>query len=329
MQLLVVGCGSIGWRHLTNLRALNAGTIAACDASEEVARRAESHFGIRVHRRLDDALGAAPDAVLVCTPTHLHVPVAGAAVAAGAHVFVEKPLAASLDGVQPLVDRIAERGVTSLVGCNMRFHAGVSHLKALVDSGDIGTPILVRAWFGHYLPNWRPGQDYRTVYSSTAAQGGGMILEGIHEIDYVRWLTGEVRRVDARAAHVSALETDAEDTAMVMLSFESGAFGEIHLDCLRPVKTRGCEVVGTRGTARWTSEGKQPEVVRVEVWDQAGQQHRVVHVDEHYDANDMYLAEMRHFLDCVSGAATPLLDVRDGARVLTLALEARRACAVS
>lgn len=327
MTLLVVGCGSIGWRHLTNLRVLNAGDLIACEADEETARRVEAHFGVRVYRRPEDALVAAPQAVLVCTPTHQHVAVARLAILAGAHVFIEKPLAASLDGVPELLGSLEGRGVVSLVGCNMRFHPGVSHLKALVDSGELGAPLLVRSWFGHYLPNWRPGRDYRTTYSAVAAQGGGVILEGIHEVDYAQWLAGEIRTIGAHGGRVSALNIDGEDTALLALSFAGGARGEIHLDYLRPVKARGCEVVGTEGLARWTSDGKNPEVVRVEAWDRTGQGHRIVYQSDGYDANLMYLAEMKHFLDCVAGTDTPQVGVRDAARVLALVLDARRAMA--
>src|SRR6185369_13479350 len=125
------------------------------------------------------------------------------------------------------------------------------------------TPLCFRARFSHYLPNWRPGTDYRTSYSARRAHGGGIVLEGVHEIDYVRWMAGEVASVSAWAGRLSGLDIDSEDCALITLHCKSGAVAQIHLDYLSPLKLRGCEVVGEDAVLRWASEGKAPERVRV------------------------------------------------------------------
>ena len=325
MKVLVVGAGSIGRRHLANLRALGADRISLCDVDGPARQAAASAFGVDAYARLEEGLDTGPDAVLVCTPTHLHLPVLRAALETGAHVFVEKPLAASLEGTAALAALARERGRVVLVGCNMRFHPGVAHLKEALATGVPARPLTFRARFSHYLPNWRPGTDYRQSYSARRVHGGGIVAESVHEIDYLRWLGGEVVRVAGHVARLSDLEIESEDWALLLLELQSGALAEIHLDYLSPLKLRGCEIVGVDGVLRWTSEGKQPEAVRVERFDPAGARRETLYASEAYDGNAMYVEELRHFLDCCAGGAAPLLDLDGARRVLALTLAARDA----
>src|SRR5206468_5770621 len=126
-----------------------------------------------------------PEGVLVCTPPHLHVDIALRAVGAGAHVFVEKPIATTPAGVDLLARDAARAGRSVLVGYNLRFHAGLRRMKALVDGGAVGRVVSLRAEFGQYLPDWRPAQDYRTGYLAQP-ESGGIVLDGSHEIDAIR-----------------------------------------------------------------------------------------------------------------------------------------------
>ncbi len=325
MKCLVVGAGSIGRRHLRNLHTLQFGSLSVCEPDAAARDAVAREFGIKGYATLDDALAAGPDAVFVCTPTHHHLPIARAALQADAHLFIEKPLAASLAGVDELAAAAQARRRIVLVGCNMRFHPGVARLRTALDQAALKRPLLFQARFGHFLPNWRPGADYRLSYSARRESGGGIMLEGVHEFDYLRWLGGEVTGVAGHAAHVSGLEIDGEDWAVVLLRFESGAVGQIHLDYLSSLKLRGCEVVGEEGVLRWTSEGKNPEVVRVCLDAGPGGKREELYRCEAYDSNLMYLEELTHFRKCLEGVAKPALDLAGARRVLALALTARDA----
>ncbi len=320
MKCLVVGAGSIGRRHLRNLRSLDPGDVSVCETDQGVRESAAREFGVKGYAALADALEAGPDAVFVCTPTHQHVPVARVALDANAHLFIEKPLAASLEAIGDLADQVRARRRIALVGCNMRFHPGVARLKEALEQSAVTRPLYFRARFSHFLPNWRPGTDYRLTYSARRDWGGGILLEGVHEFDYLRWLGGEIERVACQADHVSDLDIDGEDCALVLLRYESGALGQIHLDYLSPLKLRGCEILGGDGMLRWQSDGKNPEVVQVE---RNGGSREVLYRCEAYDSNLMYLEELKHFLQCLAGSANPALDVEGATRVLALALTAR------
>lgn len=319
VKALVVGLGSIGTRHARNLLALGV-DVVACEPSAE-RRTAAASLDVRLHDDLASALAEAPDVGVVCVPNHLHVQTASAIVAKGIHVFVEKPVADSLRDAEALVAQADTRGVVGLVACNMRFHPALAEIKRAAEAGALGRILHVRASFGHYLPNWRPAADYRASYSSKAAEGGGILLDAIHEIDLARWIGGDVSEVCAQAAKVSDLEMDVEDVADVTLRFAGGARGLLHMDYLDRVKRRSFEVIGTEATMLWRSTRKSPEEAVVELHrSNTDSDARAFHVDP----NEPYLAQMRHLLDCVEGRSKPACTLRDGMRALEIVEAARR-----
>jgi predicted dehydrogenase len=322
MKIAVAGLGSIGLRHLRNLRTLGVADLIGCDPNP-AARAAAAGLAPTVDtfdRLLDDR----PDAVCLCTPNHLHAEGLARALEAGAHVFVEKPIAHRLDGLAQLAARADARGRIVLVACNMRFHPGVAAVRDVLAAGEIADACVLRGWFAHYLPNWRPGVDYRATYSAQAEQGGGIVFDAIHELDYARWLMGPIAAVRASGAHASSLEIDTEDLASLDIRFTSGASGSLALDYIRPVKSRGCEVYGPSGIVCWRSEGKSPERVHVALTRADGVTRSLVEQPA-YDGNEMYLAELRHFLACLEGRETPAQSASDAIDVLGWAISARAA----
>jgi predicted dehydrogenase len=155
---LIVGLGSIGQRHARNLR------IILGDEVELLAFRARglthvigeggvttehetvaSRLGVREHFDLDDAITQHPDVAFVCNPTKLHVPVAQRLANAGCHLFIEKPVADSLEGVETLAQTVGEKRVVAVVGCQLRFHPLLRRVHALVQAGALGRVTAVRA----------------------------------------------------------------------------------------------------------------------------------------------------------------------------------------
>lgn len=321
-RFAVVGCGSIGRRHARNLIALGAGEVIGVEPDPAQRAQARQELGIAVEESLDAVWPLSPDAVFVNVPTSLHIQVAFEAARRGVHVFIEKPLGHSLDGVPALLSALREKNVISLVGCNMRFQPGLMKIKSLLEDGAIGRVVGIHAEVGQYLPDWRPTQDYRKSYSARKDLGGGIILDAIHEIDYVRWLIGEVDAVACLAGKLSHLEIETEDTASILLRFRSGAIGEVHMDSVQRAYSRSCKVIGDEGTLEWdysSGELKHYSAARKE-W-------QVFSNPPGWQPNDMYLAELRHFLNCLSGDEKPALDAFDAARVLELALAAKDSAA--
>ncbi len=313
---MVVGSGSIGERHLRNLRSLGELDLHAVDPADAARSRAEA-LGATTHRSLDSALAVRPRAVLICTPPVDHIRSARAALSAGAHVFIEKPISHDLEGVAAAIQEAASRKLVLAVGYNLRAHPGLRKVKDLIGSGVIGRLLSIRAEFGQDLASWRPARDYRETYSARDALGGGILLDASHEIDYVRWLAGEIRDVAAVTGRLSSLEIDVEDIAALVMTLTSGALAEIHLDCIQVGYARSCKVIGSAGTVVWDWHDG------VELLTAKARERFAIDAD----ANAMYVEELRQFLSSVDGGGAPLVSGEDGRRVLEVVVAAKRSAA--
>ena len=312
---LVIGCGSIGQRHIRNLVSLGIKTVLAYDPNPD-ARVAAEDCGARWIGTLEAALATDPAAVLVCTPPHRHVEIATQAIEAGAHLFIEKPISHELgQPLDQLLDAADESGRIVMAGYNLRFHAGLLKLQSLVSDGVAGDLITLSAEYGQYLPTWRPGADYRQGYIARESTGGGIILEESHEFDYVEWLGGEIQSVFTRAGTLSDLEMETEDTALSVLELAGGRLAEIHVDCVQRGYSRSCKYIGSEATILWDYT-KGVTVIRDDQEDEF--------FDIVPDPNEMYLSEIAHFVDCVNGRADPPVDGRAAKHTLEVVLAAKQ-----
>jgi predicted dehydrogenase len=317
-SVLVLGCGSIGQRHLRNAATLGVAERLGFDP--DPARRAEAAAtGATMFDDLEAALAAGAEAVYVCTPPSSHVALALRALETGAHLFVEKPLSHTLADTDRLVEAASAAGRVCMVGYNLRFHRGIARLLALVASGEIGDVISVRAEFGQYLPDWRPTRDYRQGYNAHKSLGGGVLLDVSHEIDYLRALVGEIAHVFCFARNTGRLEVDTEDLAILLMRSPSDVPVELHLDCLQRTYSRTCKVIGSEGTVLWDyARGLDVYTVSERAWR---------HEPLTPDPNLMYLDQMAHFLACVRGEATPPVDAATARRVLAVVDAAKQSAA--
>jgi len=316
-RVLVVGCGSIGRRHGTNLNSLGVGHLGFCDISLEALKQCRDEVHGEVFTDYEEALQKfRPDIVLICTPPVYHVDQALAALQASAHVFIEKPLSHESSAVQALITEARRRDRNVQVGYNMRFQPGLKILKNLIDSGKIGRVLWLSAEAGQYLPDWRPWQNYRGSYSARHELGGGIILDGSHELDYICWLLGRPTEVICRAEHLSALDVDVEDSAWIYLSFPEKRRAELHLDFVQRAYTRTCKVVGETGTALWDFTLQEVRWFSSEEpgWNS---------ISYSFEVNDMYVSEMVHFLESLGSGTGPLVDLEQ-ARDVILVVEAAK-----
>lgn len=318
MKALVVGGGSIGTRHLHNLRALGVGPLAVVEPEIQRQMVLCEDDDIVGFSALEQGLRWKPDLVVLATPSYLHVQQALEVARAGCHLFIEKPLSHIDNGLGELLEEVKSRGLITLVGCNMRFHPGPAKVKELLEQEAIGRLLFARVHTGSYLPKWRPWQDYRKSYSANAAMGGGCLLDCIHEIDLSRWYIGEVEEVFCMAGHLSSLEMDVEDVAALVCRHASGTISEIHLDYVQRTHERGCQIVGEQGSIFWDyNEG----AVR---WFDVGQNSwRRYAQPKDWQANQMYVDELKHFLGCVRTGTPTTLPVSDAVEVMRVVFAAK------
>ena len=317
MKALVIGGGSIGTRHLRNLETLRINHLALVEPDDQRREALCQEMRFDGFSRLDQALDWQPDFAIVASPTHLHAEQALEVARRGYHLFIEKPLSHTNDRLRELAEEMEQRNLISLVGCNMRFHPGPATVKELLKQEAVGKLLFARVHTGSYLPEWRPWQDYRNSYSANAAMGGGCLLDCIHEIDLTRWYIGEVEEVFCVAGHLSSLEMDVEDVAALICKHANGALSEIHLDYVQRTYERGCQIVGEQGSIFWDYKGG---TVR---WFDADQNAwKTFAQPEDWQANQMYVDELKHFLDCAYTGTPTILPVSDAVKVMRIVFAA-------
>ena len=313
-RLLVVGLGSIGRRHARIVREMFPDV-------EIVALRHRKHtepVPLSISRcvlRLEEALEFNPQAAVITNPASHHLDVAFPLAEAGVHLLIEKPISHSSMGVSELITLCKARGVTLMTGYNLRHLPSLERFWPMLQEGLVGRVMSVRSEVGQFLPSWRPDKDYRQTVSAQAALGGGVLFELSHEIDYLRWLFGEVDWVSATTSRQSRLEIDVEDTAHLIIGFASKPdtvpiIAALNMDFVRHDTVRTCSVIGEKGTLRWNAING---TVRIFEREEDGWE-TLLTQDNHGDTS--YVAEWNNFLECIEGGVSPRVSGYDGLAAL-------------
>lgn len=297
--ILIAGFGSIGQRHLRNLKALGHKKFVLYRTGKSTLLTDEI-ADIPVEYDLNKALAHKPIATIITNPTALHMPVALAAAKFGSNLFLEKPISDTLDGIEKLRKLVRKKNLIVQVGFQFRFHQDLLKIKRRLENREIGKIVSVQANFGEYLPNWHPWEDYRKSYSARKELGGGVLLTLCHPFDYLRFLFGEVESVYALQIKSEGLKIDVEDTAEVLMRFKSGLIGNVHLDYWSKPAQHFLRIVGQNG---------------------------IIHLDflkSQDKRNKMFVSEMKHFLSCIAGNEKPLCTLNDGIKTLSIVLAAKK-----
>ena len=308
MRFLIAGYGSIGRRHLRNLIELGQNDFVLLRSHKSTLPEDEIKR-IPTETSIDAALAHRPDGVIIANPTALHLDAAIPAAEAGCAVFMEKPVSDSFERIQDLREALKKNGGRFQMGFQFRFHPGLSGLKALLDAGSIGEPYSFRAEWGEYLPGWHPWEDYRKSYSARKDLGGGVLLTLSHPLDYLRWLFGDPEWIWGMNGKVSDLELEADDIAEIGLRMANGMTGSVHLDYYSRPARNGLEVIGSRGKLRCNNLNG---IVTLSPAEGIAEQYEP---EPAYDRNNMFLDEMRRFIDVTAGKAAPSCTLEDGIAV--------------
>jgi len=329
VKALFIGLGGIGQRHLRNLIALQGDDVEILAYRVRNLSRTISpeltilddnltgRYPIKVFNDLNLALAQRPAIVFICNPTSMHIPMAIKAAQGGCHIFMEKPLSHSLEGVDKLNSICKKKKLIFFVGYQLRFHPCYKLLKSLIQQKKVGPLLSVRSQIGEYLPGWHKYEDYRQMYAAREDLGGGVVLSQIHEIDYLRDLFNMPTRVFAMGGKLSSLEIDTEDCVEVLLemNYQNKRLPvSLHMDFFQRPPVRQCTVVGEEG--RIVMDLNKSEV-KVEKPDPKDDE---VHHFENFQRNDLFVNELKCFLQCIKRKTTPLVTLEDGLKSLKIAL---------
>ena len=319
-EVLVAGLGSIGERHVRNLRSLGQEKISVLRRAAKPARTL-SDADFFTLTDLDAALERGPSAAIICLPNNQHTDILSRCVDAGVPTLVEVPLAHRADGLAEILDKADRKRVPILMGHNLRFHPALAAIKSAVDQGRIGDPLYSRSQFGEWLPGNHRWEDYRQRYEARAELGGGAVLTSIHEIDHAYWLFGPFKSVTA-VARTRSLDIDVEDVAMMIFEHRTGILSNIDLDFIQRVYSRSLQIAGSEGSIEWALLDK---TVRLHAGGDAGWT-ELFEFGADYDIattiNRTYLDELKHFAAVARGEGGPGNSLADGIHVLSAGLAA-------
>jgi len=333
MKALFIGLGSIGQRHLRNLRELLG------DSIEVIAYRAKRQVPVlndkfqveentnlakkyNVHEfdDLDEALSQNPKIAFITNPTSHHIDVALKAARAGCHLFIEKPIDSCMDRVDELQQLVTSKGLITTVAYQLRFHPGLNQVHRWLQEKRIGNLLSASIRQGEYLPGFHPYEDYRISYASRKELGGGVILTQIHEFDYALWFFGLPRRIVTVGGKYSDLEVDVEDTATILMECECDDRTlpvTLTLDYLQKPPDRNCIIVGDQGRIVWDFHGGHATLIPMN-----GEEKEVLDFSE-FNRPSMFTEELKQFLNAIEGKGFPTVDLQCGINSLRMALAAK------
>lgn len=316
MKVLVVGYGSIGKRHVSNLLKISNIEVIVYTRQKNLQQLKGKCI---VYDNLKDCLMHKPNAAIIANNTNEHIKIALKLAKHGIHLFIEKPLSNSLSGIQKLLEFVENKKMITMIGCNLRFHKCILKIKELVDHKSIGKIISVSSESGSYLPDWHPNENYKKSYASKEDLGGGVILTCIHEIDYLYWFFGEIKEVFSSSGNYTDLKISAEDLSISIIHFKNDIIGELHLDYFQRPAIRKCKIIGTKGIIYWDSD-----INTVKIYDVIKKKWKKELVMKKYDRNVMYLDEIVHFLDCVKKSKKTINPISQGITILKTALAMKK-----
>ena len=329
MKALFVGLGSIGQRHLRNLITLAPDTkIMAVrhlrtvpllsDANQVVTGSSvNSCYGIEEFESIEIALLEKPDVIFITNPTNLHSDIAFRAMNGDAFIFIEKPVSHDLNEAKKLLTKeLASKKTRISVGFQYRFHPALSCIKLALKEKRIGNLIAGRLINGEYMPYWHPYEDYRASYAARKDLGGGAILTQIHDFDYAQWLFGMPDKIFAVGGKLSSLDIDVEDSVQVLMRCYSNGRPlpvSVSLDYLQWPAQRTITILGESGRIDCDLIANT-----ITLHSRINKQSETISFDN-FSRNDMFLEQMKGFLDFAAGRAKPVVDLEEGIKSLEIA----------
>ena len=317
MRVLVIGAGSIGERHLRCFQQTGRATVSVCEIDSAIRQRVCTRY--ELEEAFDDLEGALlhpPDVAVVCTPAHLHIPMAIRLSEAGVHTLIEKPLSTSLDGIDRLKDS-AEAGKTlTAVAYVYRAHPILASMRRSLLEGRFGKPLQLVALCGQNFPFHRPA--YREVYYKDRATGGGAVQDALtHILNAAEWLLGPITELAADSAHQILDGVDVEDTVHVVARHDR-VLASYSLNQYQAPNEIVITVVCEDGTARFEMHRNR--------WRWMPQPQSEWHDEsQSMERDTLFVHQANSFLDAVEGKAGPLCSLEEGIQTLFVNLAILRA----
>lgn len=247
MRVLFIGLGSIGQRNLGSCLRVRPHYRYAALRSRNGQASVVSLAEVEQFESWGEVEAFSPELVWICNPTSMHLETLRRVLSWGdtrkPAIFMEKPLAHEFADVRAIQQEIRQAGIPFFYGCLLRQHPLVIRVKELLESGSLGRAVSYSINCGSYLPDWRPGRDYRQTYSAFRSKGGGVALDLIHEFDYASYWFGCISEMKGWRGRLGSLEIDSDDVCCAVARHVEGALGQVTLNYLRAEPRRDFEII--------------------------------------------------------------------------------------
>ena len=276
MKVTVFGTGSIGRRHLSNLikykKKLGIKEIISYDVNvgrkNLIKEKFDFEFTVNFSKAASDC-----NVAFVCTPTHLHIKtIEKIHKFTSCHFYLEKPFSHNIASCKKVLKKIKKNKKKIAVGYMLVNHPLMKKTQEIIKNKVIGKSIFARAECGFYLPNWHPWENYRNFYMSKATQGGGVLLDTSHEINYLQRLFGSVKEVQGVVGKFSDLDITSDDLTLSILKFK--------------------KIIGTEGVLKISlTENK------IEIFSNKNRKWKAIKIN--YNFNKIYFEQLNQFWNLI------------------------------
>ncbi len=312
-QILVVGGGSIGERHVRCFQKTGRATVSLCEIRDDVRERVARTYSLpRRFSSLEEALAEPHDAVVLCTPAHLHVGMALQCTRQGKGVLIEKPLSTEERGITELLRVVEENKLPASVAYVYRAHPVLENMRGVIQSGRMGRMVQVVMTAGQHFPFYRPA--YRDTYYTRHETGGGAIQDALtHMLNAAEWIAGPITKVCVDAAHQVLEGVDVEDTVHV-LAQHGEILGSYALNQHQPPNETCLTIICENGAARF--EAHHTRWLSCSVPDAAW----TIEQTAELKRDDLFVRQANAFLDQLEGTRAAACPLSEGWQTLRVNL---------
>lgn len=316
MKFLICGTGSIGLRHLKNLKYLGQNDIIIYSTGKSSMMGVKEELkDLKVYDSLEKALEEKPNVCMITNPTSMHVDVALKAAKAGCHLYIEKPLSHTLKDLDLLKKIVDEKNLITLITYQFRYNPHIIKLKEIFNNLEnvYGKALYVTTEWSEYLPDWHPWEDYKKGYSARKDLGGGVLLTQIHPLNYLNYIFGKVIDIKINKVATKVLDIEVDDIADLLLSFENGMTGHIHVDFLQKPRVHTMKIITAKGRFEW--DYHQNSLIFIDI-----QGNKEILENEGFERNDMFLDMLKNFIISIDKKDSTKFNLNEAIEELKLLL---------
>jgi hypothetical protein len=305
MNILIVGLGSIARKHIEAIRYVNYyAKIYALRSTQNVV----NEEGVNNIFSLDN-IDFIFDFAIISNPTHLHFKYIQLLAKKNIPLFIEKPAINSLENSAELISFIESKKLMTYVACNLRFHPCVIFINKYIKT----VPVRineVNVYCGSYLPDWRPGKDFRKMYSANENMGGGVHLDLFHELDYTTWIFGHPIKSNSIKRRVSSLAIDAIDYANYCLEYSNFSVN-IVLNYYRKKVKRTIEIL------------LDNQIINVDLVNNliSDSNDQILFQSSNFEMQNTYNNQMEYFINCMKHKEKPMNSLSESIEILKIVLQ--------